>query len=130
MLKRAQDNMPESIKRKERFEIPKVRGQLQGAKTIISNIHQIADTLHRPLPHLIKFITKELATRADVKKNAAIFQAKIPASRINDKVRQYANAYVVCADCGKPDTKLLREGSFLFMRCQACGSKRALRNKI
>ena len=45
----------------ERFEIPKVEGQISGRNTIITNIAKIASYLRRPLEHLAKFLQKELA---------------------------------------------------------------------
>ena len=46
----------------ERFEIPKVKGHIEGTKTIISNFGQICATLRRNPEHLSKFLFKELAT--------------------------------------------------------------------
>ena len=54
MLKKAREEMPESVFEKERFEIPKVLGHVQGNKTIISNFHQIVESLGRPLEHVLK----------------------------------------------------------------------------
>ena len=36
MLKSAREKLPEPVKGTERFEIPNVRGQIEGNKTIIS----------------------------------------------------------------------------------------------
>ncbi|PIN70689.1 translation initiation factor IF-2 subunit beta, partial [Candidatus Woesearchaeota archaeon CG11_big_fil_rev_8_21_14_0_20_43_8] len=41
LLKQAYDNMPESVFEKERFEIPKAMGHLQGNKTVIANFLKI-----------------------------------------------------------------------------------------
>ena len=129
-LTRAYANMPKSVLEKERFEIPKVRGHVQGSKTIISNFHQIAQTLNRETDHLLKFILKELATPGDLKKAGLIIGAKISAARINEKIKKYADELVLCRECGKPDSKLLKEGEFLHLKCQACGSKRIVKAKI
>ena len=31
--------------------------------------------------------------------------------------------FVICPLCGKPDTKIIKEGGVGFIRCMACGSK-------
>ena len=129
LLDDAFEKLPETKDTKTRFEIPKVRGHVQGNWTIISNFHQIAQTLNRPVQHLFKYLLKELAAPGDIKKNGIIFGTKIPASRINNKIEKYAEEYVVCNECGKPDTKMIKEGNFLFKRCLACGAKECIKTK-
>lgn len=128
MLKKARGEMPESVFESERFEIPKVKGHIQGNKTIISNFYAIADCLSREPEHLLKYILKELATPGTIHNKMLILGTKVPASRINEKIRKYASEYVLCPDCGKPDTKIITEGELTFMRCQACGSKHQVKS--
>jgi translation initiation factor 2 beta subunit (eIF-2beta)/eIF-5 len=40
MLKRGREKLPEAVFTAERFEIPNVKGHLEGNKTIISNFSQ------------------------------------------------------------------------------------------
>jgi translation initiation factor 2 subunit 2 len=129
-LKRARDNLPESVFEKERFEIPKVKGHLEGNKTIISNFRQIASALGRQVEHLQKYVLKELAAPGDLRPSGLIIGTKIAASRINDKIKQYADEFVFCPECGKPDTKLIKEGEILYLRCEACGAKKPVKSKI
>lgn len=130
MLKRARKQMPESVFEKERFEIPKVRGHIEGNKTIISNFMQVAQILRRPPEHLLKYILRELAAPGDLRKGFLIVGSKIAASRFNEKLKEYAYDFVLCPDCGKPDTELVREGDFMFLKCTACGSKKPVKSKI
>jgi translation initiation factor 2 subunit 2 len=120
--------MPESVFESERFEIPKVKGHIQGHKTVISNFYAIADCLGRTPEHLLKYILKELATPGTIQNRTLFLGSKVPASRINEKIRKYASEYVLCPDCGKPDTKIISEGDLSFMKCQACGSKHQVKS--
>jgi translation initiation factor 2 subunit 2 len=126
LLKNAYKNLPDTQQQKERFEIPKVRGHVEGNKTVVSNFFQIAQTFNRKPEHLLKYLTKELATPAAPKKGYIVFGTKIPASRINERIEKYAEEYVLCRECGKPDTKLMKEDKYVFLRCMACGSRRAV----
>jgi translation initiation factor 2 subunit 2 len=126
LLHKAYEKLPDVSQQKERFEIPKVRGHLEGNKTVVSNFFQITQVFNRKPEHLIKFLTKELATPATIKKSYIIFGTKIPASRINEKLEKYAEDFVLCKECGKPDTKLMKEDKYVFLRCMACGSRRAV----
>ena len=130
LLEKARKQLPESISTKERFEIPKVRGHIQGNKTIISNFGNIANVLGRDVNHILKYILKELATPGEIKQKAVIIGSKISASRINQKIQQYAEEFVLCKECGKPDTKLMKEGNFSFIQCTACGARHPVRTKI
>ena len=95
LLKRARKELPELSEEVKRFEVPKVRGHIQGNRTVISNFHQIANTLGRPVEHFLKYILKELAAPGDLKSSALILGTKIPASRINEKVQQYFKDFVI-----------------------------------
>ena len=131
MLKEARKELPDSVFEKERFEIPKVRGHIQGNRTVISNFLQIAGSLGREPEHMLKYVLKELATPGEIKKSGSVMMGtKIPASRVNEKVRQYAVNYVFCSECGKPDTKLEKEKNVMFIKCTACGAKHPIKSKI
>ncbi len=130
MLERGREKLPEGTERKSRFEVPKARGHIQGARTVWSNFKQIAQTLNRPEKHLLKFVLKELATPGELHSKGLLLGAKIPASKINEKIQQYADLFVTCPECGKPDTKLIRDGSITIMRCSACGARHSVNSKI
>ena len=123
MLKRGKEQLPENIRHTERFEIIKVKGLVQGNKTILSNLSQIADQLQRPLEHLLKFLTKELAAKAEQKETYTIFNTKLPSQRINEKIASYVEQYVMCKECGRPDTRMTKQGPGWMVLCQACGAK-------
>tara|TARA_Y100000310_G_C20664977_1_gene806988 strand:- start:1554 stop:1964 length:411 start_codon:yes stop_codon:yes gene_type:complete len=114
----------------ERFEIPKVQGHAEGTKTILTNLPQIASLLRREQEHILKFLLKELATSGKIKDSRVILQRKIPSSKINDKIQEYAKEFVLCRECKKPDTELMKEDRITFVHCLACGAKHSVRAKI
>jgi translation initiation factor 2 subunit 2 len=130
MLERGKKELPEVSAGTDRFSVPNITGHLEGNKTVISNFFQIATTLGRPPEHLLKYISRELAAKGEIRKQLLIFNTKLPSSKINEKIQQYVDNYVICKECGKPDTKIYKEGIITFLRCQACGAKHALNSKI
>ncbi|MCB9358541.1 translation initiation factor IF-2 subunit beta [Candidatus Woesearchaeota archaeon] len=128
LLKRAREGLPEIVSVRERFEVPKVKGHLQGNRTVISNFSMICSTLRRQPQHILKYLLKELATSGEIKNNLLVFNRKLSSLAINQKVRQYTNMYVLCTECGKPDTKILIEGNISYLKCQACGAKHHIKN--
>jgi len=131
LLKKIREDMPETVKERIRFEIPKVKGHIQGNKTVIINFSQICDTLSREQKHVLKFLLKELATSGDIKSSGSlIFGTKLPSSRINEKIKEYALEFILCKDCGKPDTKVIKEKGISILKCNACGAKHAIKDFV
>lgn len=130
LLKTGQKEVPDSIKRSERFEIPKIKGHFQGNRTVTTNFFEIAQTLRREPEQMMKFLSKALAAQMEISGSQVIFGRKIKSQLINEKIEQYAKTYVLCRECGKPDTQLEREDRLLFIRCQACGARHAIPEKI
>ncbi|MHA1236157.1 MAG: translation initiation factor IF-2 subunit beta, partial [Candidatus Hodarchaeales archaeon] len=43
------------------------------------------------------------------------------------ELRAYVKDFVLCEECQKPDTKLVREGRVLIKVCEACGARGAVK---
>lgn len=123
LLNKAYEKLPQTAKYLDRFEVPVVETIVQGNQTIIKNFSQICETLRRDPKHLLKFLTKELATPANFDGSRAVLQSKIPQSLIQKKLDAYVKEYVLCKECGRPDTKLTKEDRIEFLKCEACGAK-------
>lgn len=115
--------VPKASKAGERFQLPRPRVLNQGMKTIIANMQELADALRRKPQHLMKFLLKELATSGEVSGKSAEFTGKFHFSLIEKKIDLYVKEYVLCPECGKPDTKLTRVDRLYFLKCEACGAK-------
>lgn len=114
----------------ERFEIPKVEGYFEGKKTIITNFSQLAAHLRRNPEHFQKFLLKELAASGQKEGDRLVLNIKVPSSKINQKIESYISEFVICKECKKPDTELIKEGRITFIHCLACGAKHPVRSKI
>ncbi|MBI2664794.1 translation initiation factor IF-2 subunit beta [Candidatus Woesearchaeota archaeon] len=130
LLERARKELPEISEEIARFEVPKVKGHIQGNRTVISNFHQIAQAVGRPVEHLLKYVLREMASPGDLTSSALIIGTKIPASRINEKISQYVHDFVMCPECKRPDTKLVKEDKINFIKCSVCGAKEPVRVKL
>lgn len=114
----------------ERFEIPKVEGHFEGKKTIVTNFSQIVSYIRRSPEHFQKFLLKELAVSGQKEGDRLVLNNKIPSTKINEKIQQYVKEFVLCKECGKPDTELTKEDRLTFVKCLACGAKHSVRSKI
>lgn len=108
----------------ERFEVIGVKGHHEGIRTVITNFPQIAACIRRDQAHLIKFLSKELASSAELSGDRLILSRKLSSKVVNEKIEKYVGIYVTCKNCGKPDTELSDSGnSCMTVRCLACGTK-------
>jgi translation initiation factor 2 subunit 2 len=130
LLKKAYSKVKVVEASKERFEIPKVQGQVSGKNTIITNIASIASYLRRPIEHIAKFLQKELAAYGKITKYKLILNTKLNSTKVNDKIASYAKQFVICPVCTKPDTEILTEKHTKYKHCLACGAKSPIKYNI
>jgi translation initiation factor 2 subunit 2 len=130
LLSRGIKKVPKGIQSKERFEIPLTKGYVEKTKTIITNFMDIVEKLRREPKQLLKYLQRELAAPGFIDKRKLILGRKISSHIINEKIKKYANDFVICKDCNKPDTKLIRENRILLLKCQACGAKHPVKARL
>ncbi len=128
LLKKAQSELPELTSGDERFTIDKVQGHIEGSKTILSNLKKIAKDLGRDPTHLLKYLLRETASAGKYVGTRAVFPAKISAKMFNKKIKKYASEFVFCSECNKPDTQIVEDKGIMYLRCQACGTKKPVKN--
>ena len=93
------------------------------------NFKEIADELQRDPDHLLKFLSGEMATLANFDGTRAVFQGQFRADSIRNLLEVYANKYVVCPVCKRPDTRIIRERRLYFLQCDACGARSSIGEK-
>ena len=127
MLKKAFDKMPKKTGTGERFEMPQADVLPQGTQTIFRNFGAVCETLRRDPKHMLKYLSKELASPASIDGTRAIFQSKIMQRTMQARLETYVKEYVICKECTRPDTKLEKEDRLWFLRCEACGARGAVK---
>jgi translation initiation factor 2 subunit 2 len=123
LLKRARSQIPEVTSKHERRELPRLRHSVIGMRTIIYNFKEIADALNRDPQHLVKYLTREMATAATMQESRVIFQGKFSQETLGRLIQRYMANFVVCPVCKLPDTKIVKEKRLSFLICEACGAK-------
>ena len=126
MLNEAYENVPSDKSHKKRFKIPEVEVTVQGKKTIIHNFRKIAKNFGRDPNHLLKFLSKELATNGNLYGEKVIFKGNFTEIKINSKIKEYADKFVLCPKCESPDTKIIERNGQKYVRCEACGAENSI----
>jgi len=110
----------------DRFKLPKVDIFYEGNTTVLKNFDKIISLLNRDANHVLKFFLGSVGTAGEISKGRIIFQGKIPARMIQDKLDDYVDTYVICSECNRPDTHLVKKGRTILLRCDACGAFRSI----
>ncbi len=124
LLKRAKDDLPDTIEKHERFSIPEPDVFQEGKQTVIRNFGDIVDTLRRDEEHLLHYLQRELGAPGEIDGRRAILKARLSSDQIMDRIESYTSSFVLCSECGRPDTKITKDGRVLVLECDACGAHR------
>ncbi len=123
---RAEEKISESVDG-DRFEIPDPETMQEGEKTIIKNFSKISGKLRRSEKHMMNFLRRELGVPGELDDSRAVFQGRLTDRKISEKIDQYVESFVLCPACSKADTKLVEEDKIKKMKCEACGTKQAVK---
>ena len=127
LLKRACSQMPQVSVKRERLELPRLLITNVGMRTMITNFKEVADVLNRDPQHILKFLTREMATAATFHESRAIFQGKFRRDSFERLLQRYMESFVICPVCNRPDTKVVKEKRLSFLVCNACGARSSIK---
>jgi len=113
----------------DRFKLPKIEIFYEGNTTVIKNFDKISDAVNRDPQLILKFLLGGVGTAGEMEGGRVVFQGKILAKQIQDKLKEYIDTYVMCSECNRPDTHLVKQGRNLLIRCDACGAFRSVKSK-
>ncbi len=129
LLDRAIKDLPEEIIAKDRFQMPVGVIYYEGNTTILKNLGEISDKVNRDKKQIFTYILKEVGTAGEMN-DRVVLQGKIPEGKIQDCIKRYVTKYVLCRECGRPDTKMIKKNRVLMLKCEACGAIRPIEGKI
>jgi len=126
LLKKARAQLPKEVFKKERFDVPVLKSIVIGKKTEVINFVAAANTIRRKPDHILKYLTKALASPGIIEGNKVTFSGTFGNTIINEKFNKYLIDFVLCKECKKPDTKILKDSGHDFLKCEACGARRPI----
>jgi len=127
MLEEAYSQLPADAFEHKRFEIPKPNCTTYGSRTVLHNFKDLCDGLNRDQTHLLRYLSKEMATATAVDGSRAIFQGRFDSQTCQRLIEHYVREFVMCPVCKRPDTKILKERRLYFLICEACGARSSVR---
>ncbi len=128
-LDRALEQIPEVKAKDSRFVVPSPRVMIEGKTTVLENFENIVNALNRDPDHVLKYLLRELGTAGRKDGSRAIFQGRFTEEQIAGQLASYVQEFVICSECGLPDTHLVRTDRILMLHCDACGAHRSLKKR-
>lgn len=128
LLKKVLDDASTKKVVEDRFKLPKVEILYEGNTTVIKNFDKISIAVNREPDLILKFLLGWLGTSGEINGGRVTFQGKIPPKQVQDKLKDYIDTYVICSECNRPDTHIVKQGRTHLIRCDACGAFRSVKS--
>ena len=112
-----------------RYKMPSVYGKIEGRgngiKTVIPNISEVALALHREPGEVNKFFGTELGaqTTYNADTDRAVVNGAHTDPVLQEAIKKYIDVFVLCPQCGLPETDYKIKSGCIYHKCMACGAK-------
>lgn len=127
LLKRARAKVPETVGTGERFVMPTVELLQEGKTTVVRNMAEVLDRLNRSADHMVPILLREIGTAGSYEDGRLVLQGKLSEDNVQGRIAKYVETYVICGECGRPDTHLVKEERTTIVKCDACGAHRPVK---
>jgi translation initiation factor 2 subunit 2 len=117
------DDLIKALPENMRSGIPKLEIEVQGKRTIIKNFISVAKEMQRDPQHISKYLSSSLGVQTKRKNKQLILRGILSKSKLETTLMDYANQFIICPNCGKPDTILDITKNKTVLSCLACGYK-------
>lgn len=124
LLKRAKEKLPKHSSSRERFNVPSADVFLEGKTTVFRNFGEIVSAINRDKNEVLGYLLRELGTAGSFDGTRVIFKSKVYKDQIEKRIKEYVADFVLCAECHRPDTRIVKEGRVMILECDACGARR------
>lgn len=124
MLDRGIEQTPDIETSSGRFSIPDPNVRQEGHVTVFENFQTVCDDFSREPDHVMKFLQDEVGTSAHIDESGRVrLTGEFNERRVREAIEAYTEQYVLCGECGLPDTEIVREQGAELLKCTACGAR-------
>jgi len=115
-----------------RYKMPRIQtvveGRGNGIRTVIINMNDIAKSLKRPADYPTKWFGCELGamSKYDPKTGRATITGNHSQQQLIQLLEEFIQKYVLCPNCGLPETDLFVKKDDIKQDCKACGYNKSM----
>lgn len=102
-----------------RYRRPASICTVHSGTTFITNLEDIANSLHTKPAYILHFIKLKKSTPVTPKGGIKMVLTK---SQVEELINQFIEQYVLCTLCAYPELVITRSRKKLYFACQACGN--------
>jgi len=113
-----------------RLELPEPDVVWAGNRTVLRNFDEYPKLLRRDPDKILLYLAKELGSSANIANEKAFFIGKWEQEVFRSLIQSYVKEYVICPNCGSPDTKVEKIKRLTFLVCEACGARSSIKGKF
>ncbi len=126
LLEKAYGELPAVLKEHARFEMPRVAAIIQGKLTVVQNLGEVSKAINRDADMVAKYLARELGTAGVHDGQRLTLKGQFKEGQVQEKFEGFVRQFVLCSECKRPDTRIIKEGRIHFLKCEACGSRHPL----
>jgi len=106
-----------------RYKMPEIIVSREGKRTVLANLDQVAKSLHRDPFQIMKFIGMSLGCIPTIDGTKCILNGSFDSDRVQAMIYEYIDIFVLCKECGNPETKFQCLEGRLERKCNSCGAE-------
>lgn len=94
-------------------------------KTLIKNLNNIGKDLKRHPVHILKFLACSFGCSVkiiDGENPKYYLTGSFSSDKIQNGIFNFINLFVLCLNCGNPETKFILDNNVLKRKCNSCGN--------
>jgi translation initiation factor 5 len=93
----------------------------EGPKTVLINLEVVAKDLQRVPSDILKFLGIQMGTQTIYKGHQYFLNGNHTKQELLEQLDVYINRYILCTQCGNPETQISVHGGKINLTCKACG---------
>ena len=127
LLGRARKSLTKPVSSGERFQMPPAEIMGEGKTTIVKNMGELLEKMNRKADQVVPLLLREIGSAGSYDGGRLVLQGKVAERSITERLAKYVETYVICGECGRPDTHLVKEERTTIVKCDACGGHRPVK---
>jgi len=128
LLARAKSQLPQQISLHERFTVPAAELMLEGKTTVLRNFDVICQAINRETDQVLVYLLREIGTAGALEGKRVVFKGRVTPVQVDERIKAYVDTYVLCSECNRPDTRLVKDDRVGILECDACGARRPVKS--
>lgn len=117
-----------------RYKMPAIelrsQGRGNGIQFVVENMRDVAVALCRSPEQLTKYFQTSLGNygKFNTSDGSSVFTGNANIAQANQTLRSFIFGYVLCPDCGNPETRFELRDASLISTCAACGKASTIKS--